>query len=230
MHQRFIDRMEAGLRKLQAAGESGRLKDPALAQRRLGRLQERCWRTARAFDIKIEPIRQPIGKARLSITWTRDHQWQEWATLSEGCYLLRTNLTETDPGRLWQMYMQLVEAEWAFRIEKDELAIRPIWHHKQDRVEAHILVCFLAYALWKTLAQWMKVSGLGAAPRTLVAEFAKIKSGDVVLPTVTRDGRPGRTVRVRCVTSPDAAQKVLLHRLGLTLPQRLRYLEEVPQM
>ena len=136
----------------------------------------------------------------------------------------------TDPGRLWKMYMQLVEAEWAFRIEKDELAIRPIWHHKPDRVQAHILVCFLAYVLWKTLAQWMKVSGLGAAPRTLVEEFAKIKSGDVVLPTVTRDGRPGKTVRVRCVTSPDAAQKVLLHRRDLTLPHRLRYLEEVSQV
>jgi hypothetical protein len=128
------------------------------------------------------------------------------------------------------MYMQLAEAEWAFRIEKDELAIRPIWHQKENRVKAHILVCFLAYVLWKTLAQWMKGAGLGEAPRTLVEEFAKIKSGDVVLPTVTRDGRPGKTVRVRCVTTPDAAQKVLLHRLGLILPQRLRYLEEVAQM
>jgi transposase len=230
MHQRFLDRMETGLRKLQAGAESGRLKDLGLAQRRLGRLQERCWRAAGAFDIKIEPIRQPTGKARLSITWRRDGRWQEWATLSEGCYLLRTNLTETDPGRLWKMYMQLAEAEWAFRIEKDELAIRPIWHQKENRVKAHILVCFLAYVLWKTLAQWMKGAGLGEAPRTLVEEFAKIKSGDVVLPTVTRDGRPGKTVRVRCVTTPDAAQKVLLHRLGLTLPQRLRYLEEVAQM
>ena len=79
-----------------------------------------------------------------------------------------------------------------FRIHKDELAIRPIWHHKGDRVQAHILVCFLAYALWKTLAQWMQRSGLGDAPRTLLDELAKIKSGDVVLPTQSVDGRPGR--------------------------------------
>ena len=95
---------------------------------------------------------------------------------------------------------------------------------------AHILVCFLAYVLWKTLAQWMRGAGLGDAPRTVVEEFAKIKSGDVVLPTRTADGRPGKTIRVRCVTTPDPAQKVLLNRLGLTLPQQLRYMEEVEQM
>jgi len=91
-------------------------------------------------------------------------------------------------------------------------------------------VCFLAYVLWKTLAQWMRGSGLGDAPRTVVEEFAKIKSGDIVLPTRTADGQPGKTVRVRCVTTPDPAQKVLLNRLGLNIPQRLRYLEEVEQM
>lgn len=76
----------------------------------------------------------------------------------------------------------------------------------------------------------MRGAGLGNAPRTPVEEMAKIKSGDVVLPTRTADGQPGKTVRVRCVTTPDAAQKVLLNRLGLTIPQRLRYLEEVDQM
>jgi hypothetical protein len=107
---------------------------------------------------------------------------------------------------------------------------RPAWHQKEDRVRAHILVCFLAYVLWKTLAQWMRRAGLGDAPRTLVEEFARIKSGDVVLPTVRKDGQPGRTVRVRCVTTPDPEQNVLLHRLGVKLPERLRYLEEVAQM
>ena len=167
---------------------------------------------------------------RLSITWTRNPRWTEWTALSEGCYLLRTNLTDTDPATLWKRYIQLTEAEWAFRISKDELEIRPIWHQKKDRVLAHILVCFLAYVLWKALSQWMRAGGLGEAPRTLVEEFAKIKSGDVVLPTRTTDGRAGKTVRVRCVTTPDPAQKVLLNRLGLTIPQRLRYLEEVEQM
>jgi len=230
MHQRFCDRMEAGLERLKASAEKGRLKDPELARERLGRLKERYWRAASAFDVRIRKLSGTNGKSRLSITWSRNHRWSEWQALSEGCYLLRTNLTETDPAKMWKMYTQLTEAEWAFRITKDELAIRPIWHQKEDRVQAHILVCFLAYCLWKTLAQWMKASGLGDAPRRLVEEFARIKSGDVVLPTRTRDGRPGKTVRVRCVTTPDSAQKALLSRLGLTLPQRLRYLEEVAQM
>lgn len=90
----------------------------------------------------------------------------------------------------------------------------------------HILVCFLAYVPWKTLAQWMRRGGLGDAPRTLLEEFAKIKSGDVVLPARMPDGA-WRTIHLRCVTTPDAAQKVLLSRLGLTLPQGLRGIDEV---
>jgi transposase len=230
MHQRFIDRLETGLERLKASAQKGRLKDPELARERLGRLKERNWRAASAFDVRIRQIAGAHGKARLSVTWTRNDRWREWCTVSEGCYLLRTNLTETDPAKLWKMYIQLTDAEWAFRITKDELAIRPVWHQKEDRVKAHILVCFLAYCLWKALAQWMRLSGLGDAPRRLVEEFARIKSGDVVLPTRTRDGRPGKTLRVRCVTTPDPAQKVLFNRLGLTVPQRLRYLEEVAHM
>jgi hypothetical protein len=147
--------------------------------------------------------------------------------LSEGCYLLRTNLTDTNPAVLWKRYMQLTEAEWAFRITKDELCIRPIWHQKPERVKAHILVCFLAYVMWKTLGQWMKHSGLGDAPRTLLQEFARIKSGDVVLPARSVDGKVDKLVRLRCVVKPDEAQKVLLCRLGLNLPQRLRRLDEI---
>jgi len=249
IHDRFITRMEAGLTKLQASAESGRLTEASLAHERLGRLRERYWRAASAFKVRIVSIPQPTeaessqrsasasgksqirrGGARLKITWSRDERWRQWAEVSEGCYLLRTNLTGVDPATLWQCYIQLTEAEWAFRITKDELKIRPVWHQKADRVCAHILVCFLAYVLWKTLAQWMKASGLGDAPRTLLMELAKIKSGDVVLPTVTREGKPSRTVRVRCVTTPDKPQKVLLNRLGLRLPQHLRYLEDVVQM
>jgi transposase len=230
MHARFIERFEAGLAKLQQTAQRGVLRDAAIANQRLGRLKERYWRAAGAFEVKIAAIDQPAGKARLGITWTRIERWKEWSVISEGCYLLRTNLIETDPAVLWKRYIQLTEAEWAFRITKDELKIRPIWHHKEERVKAHILVCFLAYVLWKTLAQWMRGSGLGDAPRTLLQEFAKIKSGDVVLPTISGDGKPGKTVRVRCVTTPDKAQKVLLNRLGLRLPQHLRYLEDVAEM
>jgi hypothetical protein len=230
MHERFLDRMEEGLKKLAASAAGGRLKDAGEAHERLGRLRERYWRASSALEVSITPLAEPAGKARLSVTWKRNGRWGEWAAVSEGCYLLRTNLVETDPGVLWKRYIQLTEAEWAFRIAKDELAIRPVWHHGADRVKAHILVCFLAYAMWKTLAQLMRAGGLGDAPRTVLEEFARVKSGDVVLATRTADGRPGKTIRLRCVTSPDEGQKVLLGRLGLTLPQRLRRVDEVAQM
>jgi len=228
MHERFIDRMEDGLKKLAASAASGRLKDAGEAHERLGRLRERYWRASSALEVSITPLAKPANKARLSVTWKRNGRWGEWAAVSEGCYLLRTNLVETDPATLWKRYIQLTEAEWAFRIAKDELAIRPVWHHGADRVKAHILVCFLAYAMWKTLAQLMRAGGLGDAPRTVLEEFARIKSGDVVLPTRDPDGRPGRTLRVRCVTTPDESQRVLLSRLGLALPERLRWQEEIP--
>jgi transposase len=237
MHQRFLDRLEAALLKLRAGADSGRLRDPAVANRRLGRLLQRYWRAAAAFEVTItvvppEPASnaRKNAKPRLAIGWTRHATWNDWASLSEGCYLLRSNLTGLDAPTLWKRYIQLTDAEWAFRIHKDELAIRPIWHHKAERVQAHILVCFLAYVMWKTLAQWMQRSRLGDAPRPLLDELGKIKSGDVVLPTQDRNGAAGRQVRLRCVTTPDAAQKVLLNRLGLTLPSRLRRLDEPIEM
>ncbi len=226
MHERFLTRLEAALVRMQHAAESGRLKDADVAQRRLGRLQQRYWRAAAAFEIRVERLSKPAGKARLRIGWTRKRRWSEWAALSEGCYLLRSNLAETDPATLWKRYIQLSDAEWAFRITKDELRIRPIWHQVEARVQAHILVCFLAYAVWKTLGQWMRRAGLGDALRTLVEELAKIKSGDVVLPAKPRDGRATRHIRLRCVTAPDKSQQVLLHRLGLNLPRRLRRIDE----
>jgi len=112
--------------------------------------------------------------------------------------------------------------EWAFRIAKDELKIRPIWHQKESRVKGHILICFLAYVMWKTLEQWMQQSGLGTGPRPLLEELAKIKSGDVVLPLAETETGRSRELRLRCVMEPDEAQKVLLSRLGLTLPRRLK--------
>jgi transposase len=230
MHRRFMERLEAGLRGLAAAAESGRLKDEATARERLGRLKERNWRASHVFDVTIERLAQPEGKARLRIRWQRNPRFAEWAELSHGCYLLRTNLTDVDAATLWKRYIQLTEAEWAFRITKDELEIRPVWHQKEDRVLAHILVCFIAYALWKTLAGWMRAAGLGDAPRTLLAELAKIKSGDVVLEAKSSPGGPQRMIRLRCVTEPDEPQRVLLDRLGLNLPRRLRRIEQPAQM
>jgi hypothetical protein len=230
MHEKFTLRLKAGLVKMQAAAVAGRLKDEATAGERLGRLKEQNWRAARAFEVTIRRLAQPRGKQRLEITWRRERRFADWAQQADGCYLLRSNLTGVDAATLWRRYIQLTEAEWAFRITKDELAIRPIWHQKEDRVKAHILVCFLAYVLWKTLAGWMRNAGLGDAPRTVIETFSQIKSGDVTLRARRPNGGPERRVMLRCVTEPDEAQAVLLRRLGLSLPRRLRRLDDYAQM
>jgi transposase len=230
MHEKFTAQMEAGLKKLQTAVESGRLKDEAKAGERLGRLKQRYWRAGHAFDITITKLSKPRGKQYLDIQWERDKKFDDWSQLADGCYLLRSNLTGIDAATLWKRYIQLTEAEWAFRITKDELSIRPIWHQKEDRVKAHILVCFLAYVMWKTLAGWMRNSGLGDAPRTLMDEIQTLKSGDITLKACSpRDGQK-RLITLRCVTDPDEAQAVLLRRLGLKPPHRLRRIDEVVQM
>ena len=118
---------------------------------------------------------------------------------------------------MWCTYIQLSQAEAAFRIQKSDLKIRPIWHQRQDRVQAHILVCFLAFALWKTLEGWQKRAGLGSSPRTVLEEMRGIQSVDVVLPLEN-----GCEMRLRCVVRPDKAQAALLDRMGLDLPRRLR--------
>ena len=142
--------------------------------------------------------------------WSKRETWRQWAQLSEGCYLLRTNLTDWNAEDLWKAYIQLTQAESAFRVQKSEFNLRPIWHQEKDTVQAHILFSFLAYAMWKTLEQWMSHSGLGNGPRPLIEELARIKSSDVILPTST-----GREIRIRCVTTPDESQRTLLGRLGL---------------
>ena len=114
------------------------------------------------------------------------------------------------------MYIQLTEAEAAFHIQKSDLQLRPIWHKKPKRVEAHILVCFLAYVLWKTLAQLCYRAGLGNEPRKVFQELAEVTLVDVLLPT-----RSGVTIRKRCVSRPTEHQTILLQRLGLELPSSL---------
>ena len=155
----------------------------------------------------------------LRLVWTAKPEWDEWARHSEGTYLLRTNVSAWTSEELWRTYVQLTEAEAAFRIHKSDLSIRPIWHQKAERVQAHILVCFLAYVLWKTLEQWQRRAGLGNSPRTILEEIGRIQSTDVVLPLADE---PGRELRLRCIVRPDKPQAMLLDRLGLRLPERLR--------
>jgi hypothetical protein len=126
---------------------------------------------------------------------------------------------------LWKAYMQLTEAEGAFRIHKSDLSLRPIWHQKQDRVQAHILVCFLAHVLWKTLGQLCHRAGLGEESRRVLDELRKIRVVDVVLPT-----RSGMILCKRCITRPTDHQAILLQRLGLHLPSRLEMTDEMQGM
>jgi transposase len=215
MHERFVARIEAGLEKLaRGLSRARKPREEGKTERRIGRLLERNSRAARAFEIDlVEDMTRASG---LRLTWSRVREWEHWAALSEGCYLLRTNITDKTPEELWRTYIQLTDVEDAFRTQKSELNIRPIWHQLERRVQAHILFSFLAYALWKTLQTWMERSGLGRGARTVIEEFARIKASDVILPTTA-----GREVRLCCVTQPDGAQRALIDRLGLLLPERL---------
>jgi len=216
MHARFCRRIEDGLTRLgHRLTRARRPLERSRLERQLGRLLERNARAAGRYVIDF--VTDPTVPAGLGLTWTARPEWDDWARWSEGCYVLRTNIADWSAEDLWRTYIQLTDAEAAFRIQKSELGIRPVWHQRADRVHAHILVCFLAYVLWKTLEQWQQRAGLGRSPRTILDELRRIQSTDVVLPT-----QDGRELRLRCVVRPDAAQAALLDRLGLDLPERLR--------
>jgi Transposase DDE domain len=227
MHARFARRIEDGLTRLgQRLGRARRPLDVRRLERQLGRLLERNQRAAGRYVIDFVP--DPTQPAGVRLDWSARPEWDDWARWSEGCYVLRTNVTDWSADELWRTYIQLTDVEAAFRIQKSELGIRPVWHQRADRVQAHILVCFLAYVLWKTLEQWQRRAGLGQSPRTIFDELRRIQSTDVVLPT-----EDGRELRLRCIVRPDAAQAALLDRLGLDLPQRLRVpssIARTPQM
>ena len=131
----------------------------------------------------------------------------------EGRYLLRTNLTETDPAKLWQFYLQLVEVEAAFKTLKGDLAIRPVFHQKEQRIEAHIFIAFLAYCLHVTLGQQLKVLAPGLTPRAVLEKFATVQMIDVYVPTTD-----GRELSLTRYTQPEPELKLLLDKLKLTLP------------
>ena len=218
MHERFAKRIEAGLARMARRIEkSKRRLDAKVLERQIGRLLERNARAAARYVISIED--EQASDAGLKLKWTAHLEWEEWANLSEGTYILRSNVHDWTDEELWRTYVQLTEAEAAFRIHKSDLAIRPIWHQKAERIKAHILVCFLGYALWKTLQQWQSRAGLGDSPRTILTELSRITAADIVLPLA--DGS-ARELRIRCVVRPDRAQALLIDRLGLKLPERLR--------
>jgi hypothetical protein len=215
MHDKFSSRIQTALQRL--AGRIAKAKkqiDLNQVNRQIGRLLQRNQRAAARFDIRLDEDTCPAG---FKLHVEHNAAFDNWADISEGAYLLRSNIGDWSDEQLWKAYIQLTQAEAAFRIQKDQLRVRPIWHQREDRVQAHIFVCFLAFVLWKTLEMWQSRSGLGNSPRTVLEELACISSHDVVLPTATHGD-----IRLRCVTQPDAAQAALLDRLGLVLPKRMR--------
>jgi transposase len=215
MHARFEKRIEEGLTRI-AASCGQRAQQGGAIERRVGRLLGQNTRAAGLFDVQI--VADSHGAAQM--TWKKVEAWRTWAQLSEGSYVLRTNVTGWSDEDLWRAYIQLTEAETAFRIQKSDLALRPIWHQKEERVRAHILVCFLAYVLWKFLGQLCQRAGLGDEPRRVLAELSELRVVDVVLST-----KDGREIRTRCVTQPSDHQRILLQHLGLELPSHLQIRE-----
>jgi transposase len=215
MHEKFEKRIEAGLTSLVKLAEKRSMTAVQISLR-VGRLLGQNTRAAGCF--KTDITTDAAGKA--SLKWEKIPQWQSWARLSEGCYLLRSNVSDWTAPELWRAYMQLTEAESAFRIHKSDLSLRPIWHQKKERVQAHVLVCFLAYVLWKTLGQMCKSAGLGDEPRKVLDEISSIQTVDVILPT-----RCGQKIRKRCVARPTEHQAILLYKLGLRLPRSLEAIE-----
>ena len=215
MVRRFEQKIEDRLTKMTARCERQQ-RDPMKVEREIGRLLGQNTRAAKLFEVVVETT--DIGHARLK--WNKIKAHRDWTTLSAGCYLLRTNVRDWTDEELWQAYMQLTEAEAAFRIHKTDLSIRPIWHQREDRVLAHILVCFLAYVLWKTLGQLCTQAGLGDEPRRVLAELSDIRLVDVVLPT-----RDGIEIRRRCITRPSDHQQILLDHLRLELPRNIKQTE-----
>jgi transposase len=209
--KRFEEKIETRLKSMAARCEKQK-RQPMKIEREIGRLLGQNTRAAKLFQVTVEA--GDDGRARL--TWKKVEALRDWATLSDGCYLLRTNVRDWSDEELWKAYIQLTEAEAAFRIHKSDLTMRPIWHQKPDRVLAHILVCFLAYVLWKTLGQLCQAAGLGNEPRRVLSELSDIRLVDVVLPT-----REGIEIRKRCVSRPTEHQQILLEKLGLKLPEKI---------
>lgn len=194
------------------------------AERRIGRIFGKHSGSGKLLAAELQKNGQ--GKATgLTITSKAGHH--TWAELSNGAYLLRTNCPEEDPAKLWKWYIQLTKAEECFSISKSDLSLRPVFHQNEQRVEAHILVCFLTLALWRTMEMWMKSKGLGNCARQLLEDVAQIRSMDVVLPAKVASKPDAVEVRLRVVSRPEKTTAFLLDRLGLELPHRPRFLQNV---
>ena len=230
IRKRFSSSMEKALKALEKTIALGRLKDRNKMERRLGKIQARHPSVNDLYDVSLRDT--PEG---VRLFWQIKEGHQKWRETREGTYLLRTNLQAASAEELWSKYMQLTEAEASFRALKSELSIRPLFHQKEPRVKAHVMVAFLGYALWVTLKHLLKrrapievkpsVSGVDNAqpvsPMKALSLLSTLQSADIVLPTTD-----GREIRLRRITEPTTEQKSLLQQLGLTLPDRLEHNRE----
>jgi len=172
------------------------------------------WPTAwRLVDIRLPGKNEAINEQ--TFTWGLRKKKLRQARRREGRYLLRTNLTQEDPVKLWEYYTQLTQVEEAFKNLKGDLALRPVYHQKEDRIEAHIFVAFLAYCLHVTLRRWLRDLAPGLTPRSVLEKFAAVQMIDVHLPTTD-----GRHIILPRHTQPEKELQVLLDRIKLTLPEQ----------
>jgi transposase len=217
-------RLRAQLDKTHASLQKRPARDAGQIERRIGRWLGRFAAAERLLSVVVERNAQGYATG-LKI---REHAERgAWAEQAHGAYLLRTNCMEKDPAKLWRWYIQLSQAEDAFRISKSDLSLRPVFHQKTERVEAHILVCFLSLALWRTLEMWMHGKGLGNCARQLLKEVATVRSMDVVLPVKQSQSQEMRQLRLRVVARPDRPVAELLVRLGLELPSAPKLVQNV---
>ena len=217
MRRRALKRLVKRLRELKAQ----KLTRDALLMK-LGAAKKEAGRAYALVDIELPPKQQRAQTRSFSFTLNRAKLRE--VRRREGRYLLRTNLTEHDPAALWAFYIQLTEVEQAFKELKNDLAIRPIYHHKDSRIEAHIFVAFLAYCLQVTLKAKLKPLANGLTPRAVVEKFAAVQMLDVHLPT-----DDGRELVLTRHTEPDADLRLLLAHMKLRLPQQPPPKIRVPQ-
>ena len=222
MLERQMTGLSEELAKIDRGLRTRSVPDLEKVGRRIGRWQGRYSAAARLLEVVV--IKDGKGNAA-GLEMSCPLQKGAQADLSKGAYLLRTNCTERDPAQLWRWYIQLTHAEAAFRTVKSDIGLRPVYHQKTERVEAHLLVCFLSLALWRSLEMWMQSKGLGNNARKLIESIATIRSMDVVVPV--KRGGDFLEVRVRTVAKPEEEAAVLLAHLGLHLPKRSKIVENV---
>ena len=207
---------------------AGRLKSRDKILERVGRLKER-FPKGRPF------VTITVSECPPQLQWTWDVTKFKDALATDGASLMRSNQEGWNPAEFWETYMQLTVVENAFRVLKSHLLLRPVWHHYSGRTQAHVFVCVLAYALWKTLDHLSRQAGLETlirkpaaedaeatpqprpmTPEVILRELAKIKIGDILLETTD-----GRRLALRRVARPDPEQARILAALNLQLPERL---------